>query len=53
MEISDRLSVRLTSADVRKYENLHRAFKSGEMSTELKKYPEVDFIEMTSPDEGI
>jgi hypothetical protein len=45
-EISDRFSVESSSSDRIKYQDLCRSFKSGEISSELKKYPEIDLMKL-------
>ena len=45
-EISDGFSVGSASCDLRRYQDLCRAFKSGEISAELKKYPEINFFKL-------
>ena len=45
-EISDRFSVGSASCDLRRYHDLCRAIKSGEISAELKKYPDIDFFKL-------
>ena len=43
-EILDRFSIGSSTSDLGKYRDLCKAFKTGEVSAELKKYPELDFI---------